>query len=106
MSFSIWMEIDTGGRDPAVVAEDMGYTYNISPMLRAAGIHTRDMNEKTGEELSPLLDLAISRMQLDPEKYEAMNPENGWGDYEGAVNCLRKILSACVRHPRARIRVC
>lgn len=33
------------------------------------------------------------------------DPDNGWGDYKGALEYLEKLLTACKNHPRATIRV-
>jgi hypothetical protein len=39
------------------------------------------------------------------EEYELLNPDNGWGDYEGAVYFLKDILDACKNYPNARIEI-
>jgi hypothetical protein len=44
-------------------------------------------------------------MEADPEKYRAMNPENRWGDYEGAMGYLRRLAEACAANPRCVIGV-
>jgi len=48
---------------------------------------------------------AVERMEADPDTYRAMNPPNGWGDYEGALAFLRRLAEACAEHPRATVRV-
>jgi hypothetical protein len=34
-----------------------------------------------------------------------MNPANGWGDYDGALEYLRDLLIACAAHPKAEIHI-
>jgi hypothetical protein len=43
--------------------------------------------------------LIIRSMRSDPGTYEAMNPKNGWGDYDGALKFMRAIYRACHRNP-------
>lgn len=43
-------------------------------------------------------------MRSDRAHFERLNPENGWGDYDGAIRFLRDVISACREHPRAVIR--
>ena len=83
------------------------YTYNVSPMFfdafpstpedRTGGI--RQLDGLTGRECSELLRVAIEAMAGDPEKYRAMNPSNGWGDYDSALVMLRQMAAACEEHP-------
>lgn len=40
-----------------------------------------------------------------PEKYKPLNPENGWGDYDGLVNFVREYHNACLDNPEAELRV-
>ena len=44
-------------------------------------------------------------MEADPETYRAMNPPNGWGDYEGALAYLRRLAEACATHSKCTINV-
>ena len=80
-------------------------TSNVAPMWREAGCDLRDLKGKKGSEaVKPLCD-AINRMMADPEKYKAMNPANGWGDYEGCLNYLRGCHDACYANPDEIIHV-
>jgi len=40
-----------------------------------------------------------------PEKYKLLNPSNGWGSYEGALEFLQNVLVACTTHPLAKVYV-
>lgn len=104
MSYDVYLEIDTGADEPVEITS-FNYTTNCAPMWREAGI---DLRECTGapcsEAAGPIAD-AVKRMEADPDTYKAMNPPNGWGDYDGALNFLRNIAAACTQHPKAHLRV-
>lgn len=91
-------------RPPDVSHYDANYTYNVSEMFYDAlpcrdGI--RGLNGATGAECRPLLLEAIRKMESEPAKYRAMNPRNGWGDYEGALTLLRQLYGWCEDSPEA-----
>lgn len=88
------------------VAEIGNYTYNVSNMYREAmGITLSDLHGMSATEAIDILHKGVTNMNNDPEKYKAMNPPNGWGDYEGALQFLTKILNACIENPNAYIKV-
>lgn len=89
---------------------EANYTYNVSPMFyeafdlrkldgTPAGI--RGLDGRTGDEAGKALDVAIQRMEADPDRFEKMNPENGWGDCDGALELLRKLRGWCAEYPDA-----
>ena len=104
-----------------------GMTYNLAPMFHLAGFYEAMKNETggtgaarevllgegcapharppmTGEELAPLVRQGLDDMIARPEAYRALNPKNGWGTYEGAVEFTRALLAACEKHPGATVR--
>jgi hypothetical protein len=107
MSYDVWLEIDTGGPEPARIlgADFWNYTSNCAPMWRAAGANLAEFHGKPAGECSPLLKQAVVDMEQSPEKYEAMNPENGWGSYKTLLPALRELLSMFEAHPRATVGV-
>ena len=101
MSWNVWLEIDA-----EEVADCGDMTWNVSPMYYDAfdlehGI--RGLDGMTGEEASKHLVVAISKMVSDPDKYKAMNPENGWGCYGGALEFLITIRKSCDDNPKATV---
>jgi hypothetical protein len=101
------MSYDVSVDYPAIASVGFNYTYNCSPMFYyvleggingLAGLTAKDAQER--------LTVGIAKMEADPEKYRAMNPENGWGDYEGALEFLRGIKRACADHPDGTVSVC
>jgi hypothetical protein len=57
------------------------------------------LNGKTGPEGAEFLDHIIKGLEADPEKYRAMNPENGWGDYDSLVKVLTEMRNAVPEWP-------
>lgn len=104
MSYDVWLEIDTGGPEPAYLT-DWNYTSNCAPMWRAAGADLAQFDGKAASECLPVLDAAIAEMAANPAKYRAMDPANGWGSYDGLLPDLRELADQFRSHPRATVRV-
>lgn len=79
------------------------YTSNVSPMWAAAlgGETLGDRIDRAvvNEDLIEPLRGAIAAMKADPELYRGMNPANGWGDYDGALQFLVWMLANCEAVP-------
>jgi hypothetical protein len=109
VSYDGWLVIDTGGPEPATVAELGNCTSNVSPMWRkalaAAGepIRLSDTEGRNAADALPLLRAAAQHMRDNPDEYLPMNPDNGWGDYDGALKYLANVADECERHPRASL---
>ena len=106
MSYDVWLEItvDTG-TDHNLWLLDVNHTSNCAPMWRHAGADLREYDGKPASEAAGPLTEAVARMEADPDTYRAMNPPNGWGDYDTALAFLREIAQACARHSKATVRV-
>lgn len=106
MSYDLYLQIDTGAKEPTDVLYIGNYTFNVSGMWREAlGYSLADLHGRNAADATPDLRQACQRMASDPEKYRAMNPPNGWGDYEGARDYLVEILDGCLAHPKTTIEV-
>ena len=108
MSYDTSMTIDTGGSELATVHEIGNCTSNVSGMwMLAIGEPLRDLDGRTGAELIPLLERAVSHIQHPDNAavYRGMEPPNGWGSHEGAALYLECILGACRAHPLARLEI-
>lgn len=106
MSYSIYLEIDTGGPGAATVHEVGNYTSNVTPMwYKALGFPLKELQGKPASECIELLERAIDHTQ-DPtnrDEYLALNPKNGWGNFDGAVEFLKRFLEGCRLHPKTTI---
>ena len=106
MSYDVRLVIDTGGRQPAAVTETHSPTYNLGAMFaEALGRPLRSLTDKTAEECTPLLRKAIAAMEDEPARFKTLNPANGWGSYEGALQFLRSFQQDCANHPKARVEI-
>jgi hypothetical protein len=104
MSYDITLTVDTGGEEPAVVG-DWNYTSNCGPMWRAAGADLAGFDGKPASECATVLRAALTAVRAEPERYEAMNPRNGWGSYASLLPALGELLKLCERHPLATVHV-
>lgn len=108
MSYSVYLTVDTGGTVPAIVAEVGNIIWNAMPMYyKAFGPDLSDgfkgLHGRIAREAVIILRPAIARIEDNRAEYEEMNPKNGWGSYEGALELLRKLLAACLEHPKAQV---
>ena len=106
MSYDVNLMINTGIEEHEVV--DCGnYTYNVSAMyykaFRGDGLKTID-GMKAGDAISFLKEAIIYFIEHEDE-LKLLNPENGWGDYEGALRYLQNILVECKLHPACTVRI-
>lgn len=106
MSYDFGMRVDLGNGWKYLDYEK-NYTYNVSPMFYEAfgepGINL--IEGKTGKECLVKLKKGLSEMKNNKEKYEAMNPENGWGRYEGAVEVVETLIKWAKEAPKAEFYV-
>lgn len=106
MSYDIWLEADIGdGKRLPLAALDWNYTSNCGPMWRAAGADLADFDMLPAGECTADLRSAINNMLADPDRFRAMNPENGWGSYDTLLPALCRLLAAFEEAPKAIVRV-
>lgn len=98
MSLDIWI----GDGEPS-----FNYTHNVVPMWKKAGCYDA-LYESSGlraKEVLLALKLGLMDMLGNPAEYTALNPENGWGDYESATHFLVSVIIAFAENPDAIIGV-
>lgn len=81
---------------------ELNYTYNASPMWHA--IYPKDegmvqIDGMKGKEAEPKIVYAIYEMKTRKNAMKKLEPDNGWGSYEGFLLFLYKILEACKEYP-------
>lgn len=52
-----------------------------------------------GQKSAELLDLVIVGLEKEPERFQAMNPENGWGSYDTLLEVLREMREQSQKFP-------
>ncbi|NUR38796.1 MAG: hypothetical protein HOV73_01750 [Streptomyces sp.] len=111
MSYDIdlYATIDTGHADGPMtitIAEVGNYTSNVSGMWAdAIGHRLFELNGRTAGDALEQLTEAVARMRATPDHYRAMEPANGWGNYDGALQYLDRLRDACESHPKTTIRI-
>jgi hypothetical protein len=111
MSYDVTFFADVGAGDDNPDLEDgwRNYTSNVSGMWYRAlgGVTLGDLldPEPVARDLEPTIRRAIGEMMESPEVFRAMNPPNGWGDYDGALAFLVWIADKCRDWPTAKVRV-
>ncbi len=85
-------------------------THNLNEMAMEVGLYEAlwrpeeiDIT-KAGQLVGPL-SKGLAVLAGGPQRFRALNPPNGWGDYEGLVHFVSRYLAACVEHPDAYVRV-
>ena len=87
---------------------DANITHNLNKMASEAGIYKELWRPeevgitKAGQLIKPLQE-GLALLKSDPERFKHLNPENGWGSYEGLVEFVEKYLEACVESPDAEV---
>ena len=87
--------------DMSIGKESFNYTCNVADMWYSAipnqGI--RAHYGLTGEDaLKPLRHIRLY-MEDNREDLIKMDPENGWGDYDGALAFVNELIQASLRNP-------
>ena len=88
---------------------DRNITHNLGAMAEAAGIYKYlwrpdEIGVFKAEQLVLPLTEGLARLKADPEKFKAMNPPNGWGDYDGLVDFVKEYRDACEANPNATVK--
>lgn len=105
MSLDVWLT----ATQPVMVF-DGNITHNLNTMAMAAGIYEaiwrpEELGIGYAHQLSKYLETGLTALRADPEYFQTMNPENGWGSYETLVGFVEKYLDACREYPNAEIGV-
>lgn len=69
----------------------------------ASRLYLRDLNDRPCEELIELLRAAVAWGIEHIEELRELEPDNGWGDAEGAITYLWDIQRACEAHPKGKL---
>ena len=86
-------EIEWHGR---VVADIGNYTSNVEPMWRAALGFPLSRTSGWPVRLAEFVFLHCAQVMVaNREEFEAMNPEDGWGDYDGALRYVLRAAEMC-----------
>lgn len=104
------MSLDISLEETRVVEiYEANYTHNIVPMAEEAGLyealwHPGEAGIKKAAQLIPIIEAGLHALRSDPEKFEKLNPKNGWGGYDTFLPWLDNLLRACMETPLASVR--
>lgn len=106
MSLDLYFE-----RMKKVVVDDFNITHNLGEMAEAAGVyHTLWRPEEKGYthavHLIPDLKQGIEHLEQRPDEFKKLNPDNGWGNYEGLLDYCKRVLRFCQENPDTEVRAC
>jgi len=92
---------------PTTVFE-AGITHNLNTMAKEAGIYQHlwrpeELNITKARDLILPLQEGLKQLQDTPARFTALNPKNGWGNYEDLVLFVATYLEACRKDPDADI---
>ena len=92
------------GYDMSIGNESFSYTYNVSAMWCAAipetGIRTH-YGMRGKKAIIPLRKI-YNYMVLHRDELIKLNPPNGWGDFDGALDFINDLIHASLRNPKER----
>lgn len=105
MSWDIHLYTELDGNEIEILGTDFNYTHNTNDMIREAGF--RDWPYKVdgwdAQDLGIALTKVLEEFARDPDRFRAMNPENGWGRYDTLVPVLQQIRDLCAQYPSAKV---
>ena len=85
-------------------------THNLGKMAEAVGIYQHlwrpeELGITKAKDLIEPLQKGLNKMLANPKRFKKLNPENGWGDFDGLANFVSNYLDACKRYPEADIHI-
>ena len=92
------------------VVYDNNITHNLNQMAGAAGLYIalwqpEELEITKAWQLIVPLREGLGRLRAEPERFRALNPSNGYGNYDGLVSFVEAYLAACEAHPEAEVSV-
>ena len=85
-------------------------THNLNTMADAAGIYKHlwrpdEIGVTHARQLIEPLTTGLAELRADAAKFRALNPPNGWGNYEWLVQFVADYLDACKANPQSAVHV-
>lgn len=83
-------------------------THNLVPMAAEAGLYKvlwrpDELGIIKASQLIEPLRAGLKLLRSDPERFKALNPSNGWGNYENLVEFVAQYLEACKKNRDADV---
>lgn len=79
------------------VIEDINVTYNLGQIFfEATGHSVRDWADVSKNDLIRIFSEGMRRIEADPQRFKAMEPDNGWGTTKTAHEVLKRLHRSLV----------
>lgn len=90
------------------VAYSANITHNLNQMAMHAGLYRvlwrpEELGITHARQLIEPLTKGLALLESDPTGFQALNPPNGWGNYEGLVKFTREYLAAAIANQDAEV---
>jgi hypothetical protein len=121
LDVSLTFDVDTGGVEYKCEVYSFNITHNLGKMASECKLYNPmwrpyrlyNIDDEYGAsfmveagELYDALKFGVEELAANPEKYKKLNPDNGWGTYEGLLEVATEYMNACKDYPKAKVRVC
>lgn len=105
MSLDVYLTDDAGNE-----LFSANITHNLNKMATEAGIYMHlwrpeEIGITKARDLIDPVAAGLARMVVEPTRFKAFNPQNGWGSWEGFITWIAEYLEACRRYPDANVTV-
>jgi len=82
-------------------------THNLTPMWIKANIYEclYKSEGKKAKEIINQLEKGLQDIKDNYNEYKKLNPSNGWGDIDGAIEFLERVIKEFKQYPNAKIEV-
>lgn len=89
---------------------DLNITHTLNKMAKELGVYEYlwkpdEIGVTRAWELIDPLEIALDKMDSDPNKYREFEPSNGWGSFEGLKGFIKAYLNKCKEFPNSLIEV-
>jgi len=92
---------------PHCYIDPMGFTSNAAAMWLEAAIdgypRMTDLSGLTSEAAKAVIFEVIHKMRMDPERFRAYEPSNGWGKYDDFLPFLVRLHMRLDENPHGTI---
>lgn len=108
LDISLFILVDTGGKEPNhLTLASSNMTHNVSTMWRLVGVYDAlyESHGKLAGDYVDALNAGIDSMKEKIDECRVLNPSNGWGDADSALDWLIAWRDECDMHPKATIDV-
>lgn len=106
MSYDVWLTIDTGGDEPAMVADCGNMTSNVGPVWRHVGADVAEFHGKRAADCLDLVTEGLRRLRVAPRSFDHLVRGGGeWGTVESAIEYLTQLERDFRAHPSATVAV-